>query len=81
METTYKANRNKGMGRFAMVARKLLIEQKRTLMIMAGSYLGACALFGLWFGYLGATPRAETMIVYILISGLACGLVDRKSVV
>ena len=78
METTYKANRNKGMGRFAMVARKLLIEQKRTLMIMAGSYLGACALFGLWFGYLRATPRAETMIVYILISGLACGLVASK---
>jgi len=78
METTYKTNNNKKTGRFAMVARKLLIEHRRTLLILTGSYLGASILFGLWFGYLGSVPRIENMLFYIMMSGLACALVASK---
>ena len=41
-------------GRFGMTVRKLLIEQKKTLLIMAGSYLGFCAILGLWGGLMEA---------------------------
>ncbi len=78
METTYSKNGYNKTGRFTMVARKLFIEQRKTLLILTGSYLGACMLFGLWFGYLGAAPNIQNMLFYIMLSGLACALVASK---
>lgn len=80
METTtyYTENTTKATGRFMLVARKMMIEQCKTLLITLGSYLGACMLFGLWFGYLGANPRSESLVVYVLISGLACAVAASK---
>ena len=65
-------------GRFGMTVRKLLIEQKKTLLIMAGSYLGFCAILGLWGGFMGAFPSNDNFVLYILLSGLACALVASK---
>lgn len=65
-------------GRFGMTVRKLLIEQKKTLLIMAGSYLGFCAILGLWGGFMGAVPSNDNFVLYILLGGLACALVASK---
>lgn len=76
--TKYTSSVIRESGRFSLVAKKILIEQRRTLLIMLGSYLGACMIIGLWFGYLGMSPRAESIVFYVLVSGLACALVASK---
>lgn len=61
-----------------MVIKKLLIEQRRTLMMLCGGYLGMCVLIGLWFGLFGARVGQEGFILYIFLSGLACAIVASK---
>lgn len=80
METTYKTNSNCCFktGRFLMVARKLLIEQRKTILVLTASYLCACILFGLWFGYLGSVVGGDKLFFYIMISGFSCALIASK---
>lgn len=60
-----------------MMTRKMMIEQRRTLLYATGGYLGICAVLGLWGGFFGSTPDPGTPI-YILVSMFACALVASK---
>lgn len=60
-----------------MMTRKMLIEQRRTLLYAAGGYLGICAVLGLWGGFFGSTPDPGVPI-YILVSMFACALAASK---
>lgn len=59
---------------FGLIVKKLFIEHRKTLTILTAGYLGACILFGLWSGYLGAAPGEGSFVVYILISGFAMAI-------
>lgn len=63
---------------FSLIVKKLLIEQRKTILFMCGGYLGACLLFGLWSGYLGASPRNTNLVIYLILSGLTCAIVASK---
>lgn len=63
---------------FIMVCKKMLIEQRKTLLLLTAGFLGLCAIFGLWFGFLGLQVRSEGLILYIMFGGLACALVASK---
>lgn len=81
--TTYTDNSTKESGtrnvtNFSLIVKKLLIEQRKTILFMCGGYLGACLLFGLWSGYLGAAPRNGISVIYIILSGLTCAIVASK---
>jgi hypothetical protein len=81
--TTYTDNSTKESGtrnvtNFSLIVKKLLIEQRKTILFMCGGYLGACLLFGLWSGYLGAAPRNGIFVIYIILSGLTCAIVASK---
>lgn len=56
---------------FGFIVKKLFIEQKKTLTMLCGSYLGACVLFGIWCGYLGNVPTNDNFVIYLLLSGFA----------
>lgn len=60
--------------RFCMTARKMLIENRKTLLIAVGGYLGAMIAIGFWFGWMGMTPSASAFTVYFLIAGLSCSV-------
>lgn len=60
--------------RFLMTARKMLIENRKTLLIAVGGYLGAMIALGFWLGWMGMTTSASSFTVYFLIAGLACAI-------
>lgn len=67
-------------GRMGLAARKFFIEQKRTLLIFIGGYLGMCLVLGLWGGLMGATPGEEAVAsIYVLFAGLVCAIVASKT--
>lgn len=81
METTdiYNETLREGKsGRFSMVCKKMLIEQRKTIIMIVGAYLGLCVLLGFWFGFMGAKMSIEGVIFYVMIAGLACALVASK---
>lgn len=75
METTMINNSS----RMALIFKKLMIEQHKTLLFLAGGYLGICLVFGLWFGFLNITPGRITPILYTLLAGLVCSIVASKT--
>lgn len=60
-----------------MMTRKMMIEQRKTLLYAAGGYLGICAVLGLWGGFFGSTPDPG-LPIYIMVSMFACALVASK---
>lgn len=62
---------NSTASNFGIIVKKLFIEQRKTLTILCGSYLGACVLFGIWCGYLGSAPTNDNFVIYMLMSGFA----------
>lgn len=69
---------SKRQGNFMLIVKKLLTEQRKTILFMCGGYLGACALFGLWTGYLGGSPRRDSFVIYVILSGLVCAIMASK---
>lgn len=64
--------------RFIRVCRKMLTENRKTIMIMTGGYLGIFLIIGLWSGYLGTTPGSGGVFFYIMTAGLACAVMASK---
>lgn len=65
---------NRGKSRFVEISRKLLIENRKTLMITIGAYLGICAVIGIWQGMTGNIAGEGTMVAYALLAGFACAV-------
>lgn len=61
-----------------MVCEKMLIEQRKTLLLVTGGFLGMCALLGLWTGFMGATVNSGGLAFYIMTCGLVCAFVASK---
>lgn len=64
--------------RFVRVCRKMLTENRKTILIMTGGYLGIFLIIGLWSGYLGTTPGSGNVLFYIMMAGLACAVMASK---
>lgn len=73
-EKADKGIRKEGGNRFAMVCRKMLTEQKKTLLVMTGGYLGLCLVLGIWSGVLGGAPQEGPFVMYMLLAWLACSI-------
>lgn len=74
----YTSSKQTNATNFGSIVKKLLVEQRKTLTILCGSYLGACVLFGLWCGYLGGVPRSDTFAIYLILSGFALAIAASK---
>lgn len=61
-----------------MTARKLLIEQRRTLTYTVGGYLGISILLGLFLGYFSMYPNGGNLMLYIFLAGMACAFAASK---
>lgn len=61
-----------------MTCKKLVIEQKKTLLIMTGGSIGLCVILGIWSGLFGGAPQQGSFVIYCLMAGLACSLVASK---
>lgn len=66
------------MERIFNVTKKLIVEQKKTLLILSGGYLGGCAALGLWLGFLEVGVNNDFFIMFALISGLLASIVASK---
>lgn len=73
METSIDKNIGRN-GRFAMLARKMFIENRRTLVMLCSGYLGALAGIGLWCGFNGVYSSSTTVGLYYMLSCLVCAL-------
>lgn len=76
METT--ANKNKetsrNSGRFMMLAKKMFVENRKTLLMLCGGYLGALAVVGIWSGFNGVYSSSTVVIVYSVLAALLCAV-------
>lgn len=79
METTIDNNMiNHGArrsGRFMMLARKMLIENRKTLLMLCGGYIGILAVIGLLSGFYGNSSTSSTLVTYAFFSGLVCSVI------
>jgi len=73
METTIINNTDR-KGSFVMLARKMFIENRKTLLMLCGGYLGALAVVGLWSGFNGVYSSSVTVSVYYMLAGLVCAV-------
>lgn len=82
METTYSNadtnTRKIGDNRFMMMCGKIATEQRRTLLVTAGGFLGLCVILGLWSGFFGGAPAAGNFVFYIVLSWIACSVVASR---
>lgn len=61
-----------------MVCRKLLIEQRKSLIFVVGAFLGFNLIMGLWTGWATFRPGSSKFSLYIFIAGLACTVAASK---
>ncbi|MCM1369099.1 MAG: hypothetical protein NC204_01875 [Candidatus Amulumruptor caecigallinarius] len=59
----------------SLVTKKYLTENRRMLLITAGSYLGFSFLIGSWMAIMGIPPSEGMNAFYMFLSGLACAIV------
>lgn len=79
MEATYNDTVVKttaaGNNRFLMMCGKIATEQRKSLLVTAGGFLGLCAVLGLWSGFFGGAPAAGNFVFYLVLAWIACSLV------
>lgn len=82
MEATYNDTVVKttaaGNNRFLMMCGKIATEQRKTLLVTTGGYLGICAVLGLWSGFFGGAPAAGNFVFYLVLAWIACSLVASR---
>lgn len=61
-----------GNGRLWLLVRKMLIENRKTLMILCGGYLGSFAVIGFWAGLNGIGSSAQSALMYAVFASLVC---------
>lgn len=60
--------------RFGISLNKLLIEKKKTYLVMIGGALGLSIIFGLWAGLLGGAPDMGRFVIFTTFAGLGCAI-------
>ena len=78
METTINKTDNKGVkrpGGFMKLARKMFIENRKTLLILCGGYLGSFAVIGLWAGFNGMNSSNSSAVMYAFFASLVCSVI------
>lgn len=82
MEAIYSDNgrrvRTAGDNRFMMMCGKIATEQRKTLLVTTGGYIGICAVLGLWSGFFGGAPAAGNFVFYLVLAWIACSLVASR---
>lgn len=66
------------MERLILTTRKYLKENQKMLLMVVGGYLGSCAAFGLWCGFMNIAPRIEFLFFYLIVAGLVCSVIASK---
>lgn len=61
-----------------MVARKLLIEQRKTILYAIAAFLGFNLIMGIWSGWLGIVPGRGVDGLYSFVTPIACMVVASK---
>lgn len=78
METTLNKNISKETSRrsgsFMMLAKKMFIENRKTLLMLCGGYLGALAVVGIWSGFNGVYSSSTVVIIYSVLASLLCAV-------
>lgn len=59
---------------FCLCFKKMLIEEKKTLLLNLSVCTGLCVVFGLLVGFAGGIPNEETTVFYVMGAGLACAI-------
>lgn len=71
-------NQDNRKNRFGMVCRKLMTEQKKTLLYGVGGFLGINLIIGLWSGWMGMNCAGAGLAMYVLFTGFVIALVTSK---
>lgn len=58
--------------RFGLICRKLIVENRKSLLIVLCGFSGIWTLLGLWCGYLGTTPGIGPLAIYLFCASIAC---------
>lgn len=77
METTLNKDFNSSShsgSMFMKLAKKMFIENRKTLLMLCGGYFGALAVVGIWCGFNGVYSSSTTMIIYSVLAALMCSV-------
>lgn len=78
METTLNKDFNSSShsgSMFMKLAKKMFIENRKTLLMLCGGYLGALAVVGIWSGFNEVYSSSTTIIIYYVFAALMCSVV------